>query len=135
LDGGADGVLDTRSPDFVTNADALAPDGFDVVIEAAGSVTALGQALEVVRRGGTIVQVGTLPASVTLPLNVLMARELTLAGSFRFANVFATSLALMTSGRIDVRPLITSVFPLAEVNIAVQTAMDAEDGIKVQIEP
>jgi L-idonate 5-dehydrogenase len=135
LDCGADGVLDARSTDFVADADALSRGGFDVVIEAAGSADALAQALEVVRRGGTIVQVGTLPASATLPLNLLMARELTLAGSFRFANVFATSLALMTSGRIDVRPLITSVFPLAMVNAAIQTAIGAEDVIKVQIGP
>jgi L-idonate 5-dehydrogenase len=135
LDRGVDGVLDPLSPDFAASADMLAHGGFDVVIEAAGSAAALGQALEITRRGGTIVQVGTLPASVTLPLNVVMARELTLAGSFRFANVFATSLALMASGRIDVRPLITSVFPLAEVDAAIRAAMDGKDGIKVQIEP
>jgi L-idonate 5-dehydrogenase len=135
LDRGVDGVLDPLSPEFAAGAAMLAQGGFDVVIEAAGSAAALGQALEVTRRGGTIVQVGTLPASVTLPLNVVMARELTIAGSFRFANVFATSLALMASGRIDVRPLITSVFPLAEVDAAIRAAMDGKDGIKVQIEP
>lgn len=116
-------------------ADALAPGGFDVVIEAAGAAAALSQALAVIKRGGTIVQVGTLHAAVTLPLNILMAREITLAGSFRFANVFATSISLMTSGRVDVKPLITSVFSLAEVNAAMQAVIGAEDDIKVQIEP
>jgi L-idonate 5-dehydrogenase len=132
-DRGADGALDALSPDFATEAEALAPGGFDVVIEAAGSAAALGQALTVARRGGTIVQVGTLPPSVTLPLNVVMARELNLLGSFRFAHVFPSVIALMASGRIDVRPLITSVFPLAEFDTAMQTAIHAPDGIKVQI--
>lgn len=132
---GVDAVLDAAEADFALQAEALVPGGFDVVIEAAGSARALEQGLHAVRRGGTIVQVGTLPAAVTLPLNAVMARELTIAGSFRFANVFATALALMSSGRIDVRPLITSVFPLAEANTALRTAVEAVGGIKVQIEP
>ena len=135
LDRAADGTLDALSPDFATEAEALAPGGFDVVIEAAGSAAALGQALTVVRRGGTIVQVGTLPASVTLPLNLIMARELNLLGSLRFANVFSTAVALMASARIDVRPLITSVYPLAELGTAMQTAITAPAGIKVQVAP
>jgi L-idonate 5-dehydrogenase len=130
---GADAALDAGSPDFAAEARSLVPDGFDVVIEAAGSAKALEQALDVVRRGGTIVQVGTLPASVTLPLNVLMARELTLAGSFRFANVFATALALMATGRIDVKPLISRVYPLAELPAAMTAAIAAADGIKLQL--
>ena len=133
LDRGADGVIDALSPDFSTQAEALAPGGFDVVIEAAGSAAALGQALTLVRRGGTIVQVGTLPASVTLPLNSIMARELTIFGSFRFANVFPTSIALMAQGKIDVKPLITSVYALGELQAAMQTAIEAPDGIKVQV--
>jgi L-idonate 5-dehydrogenase len=133
--GGADSVLDARSPDFMAEARGLCPGGFDVAFEAAGSVAALAQVLEVVRRGGTIVQVGTLPASVTLPLNAVMARELTLLGSFRFANVFATALALMAAGRIDVKPLITSVYPLADLRSAMEAAIGLPDSIKVQVEP
>lgn len=131
---GADGAMDALSPGFAAEAAALAPGGFDVVIEAAGSSAALAQALEVTRRGGTIVQVGTLPAEVTLPLNTVMARELTLAGSFRFANAFRTAIDLMASGRIDVTPLVTSVFALADLAKAMQTATSPGAGIKVQIE-
>jgi L-idonate 5-dehydrogenase len=134
LDRGADDVLNALSPDFVAEAEALAPGGFDVAFEAAGSAEALGQALAVVRRGGIIVQVGTLPAAVTLPLNVVMARELTLLGSFRFANAFPAAIAMMTCRRIDVQPLITSVYPLGEFGAAMQAAIDLPDGIKVQIE-
>jgi L-idonate 5-dehydrogenase len=135
LDRGADGALDAGSPDFLSDALAAAPGGFDVVVEAAGSAAALDQALAAARRGGTVVQVGTLPAAVTLPLNLVMARELTLAGSFRFANVFATALALMASGRIDTRPLVAAVYPLAETGAAIEAAMAGSDGIKVQIAP
>jgi L-idonate 5-dehydrogenase len=135
LDRGADAALDAVSPDFGDRAQKLVPGGFDVVIEAAGSAAALGQALTLARRGGTIVQVGTLPASVTLPFNVVMARELKLVGSFRFANVFESALSLMATGRIDVKPLITSVYPLAEFEAAMRNAINSAGGIKVQIAP
>jgi fructuronate reductase len=131
----ADRAMITARLGMVDAWPVLAEPFFQWVIEAAGSTAALGQALQVIRRGGTIVQVGTLPTAVTVPLNILMARELTLAGSFRFANVFATALHLMTTGQIDVKPLITSVNPLAEANTAMQTAIGAKHGIKVQIAP
>ena len=135
LDCGADAALDALSVTFAAEAEALVPGGFDVVIEAAGSAQALAQGLPAARRGGTIVQVGTLPASVTLPLNMVMARELNLIGSFRFANVFRISIDLVASGRIDIKPLITSVFPLAEFQAAMDNALDKTGSIKVQLEP
>jgi L-idonate 5-dehydrogenase len=135
LERGADAALDALSEGFAAEADVLVPNGFDIVIEAAGSAQALTQALTVVRRGGTIIQVGTLPAAVTLPLNTIMARELNLIGSFRFANVFAMSIDLVASGRIDVKPLITAVYPLAEFQAAMDKALAKSGSIKVQVEP
>ena len=96
---------------------------------------AIAQGLAAARRGATIVQVGTLPATVTLPLNDLMARELKLVGSFRFANVFTTALGLVESGRVDVRPLISAVYPLTDVAAAMDRAVAKADTIKVQLEP
>ncbi|MFN5826935.1 MAG: L-idonate 5-dehydrogenase, partial [Rhodobacterales bacterium] len=93
------------------------------------------QGLHTARRGGTIVQVGTLPGSVTLALNLVMARELALVGSFRFANAFQTSITLVAQGRIDVRPLITAVYPLADLPVAIEAAIHDRRNIKVQIAP
>lgn len=133
--GGADVAFDATDPALVADAVAASGGGFDLVFEASGAGAALEQALAVARRGGTIVQIGTLPASVTLPLNDLMARELKLVGSFRFANVFATALDLFESGRIDVKPLITDVFPLTEVEQAMQLAASKAAKIKVHLVP
>lgn len=133
LDRGANAALDALSDSFAAEADVLAPGGFDIVIEAAGSAQALAQALPAARRGGTIVQVGTLPASVTLPLNVLMARELNLIGSFRFANVFQMSIDLVASGSIDIKPMITSVFSLDDLQMAMDAALGKTRCIKVQV--
>ena len=135
LAGGADAGLDAGDPHFESLAQAVSPGGFDVVVEAAGSPAALGQALAVIRRGGTIVQVGTLPAQVSLPLNAVMAREISLVGSFRFAHAFPTALGLVESGRLKLEPLISGVYALQDMPQAMRRAVDKHEAIKIQIEP
>ena len=60
----------------------------DVSLEAAGSAAALGTCLTATRRGGRIVQVGTLPAEgLHFPANSIMARELDYVGEIGRAHV------------------------------------------------
>ena len=109
--------------------------GFDLLFEASGATSALTQGLTLLRRGASLIQVGTLPAQVTLPFNDIMARELTVIGSFRFANVFDTALRLMTSGRIKAIDTISAVYPLSDMQLAMDRAIAKKDVIKVQIKP
>ena len=75
---GADAALDPTDPGSPARVAELAGDGFDVVFEASGARPALRQAFDLVRPGGTIVQVGTLGTEdVPLPGNQLMIREIT----------------------------------------------------------
>lgn len=135
LEIGADMAMDPTSAEFEADATTRSDGGFDVMIEAAGSALALVQGLRLLRRGATLVQVGTLPAEVTLPFNDIMARELTVAGSFRFANVFGVALQLMAAGRIAVKQIVSAVYPLSELPAAMDRAIAKTDVIKVQIEP
>ena len=64
---------------------------YDVVWEAAGAESALTTAIQQVRKGGVIVQVGTLPDQVTLPANLIMAKEIDLRGSIQFHKAFRMS--------------------------------------------
>ena len=109
-------------------------DGFDVVIEASGAPAALQQAITLVRRGGTIVQVGTMPAEVQLSANLIMSKELQLFGSFRFANVFKIAIDLAASGRLNLQPLITQTLPLNDFLQAMQFACTRGKDIKIQVE-
>ncbi|MET3899555.1 L-idonate 5-dehydrogenase [Devosia sp. UYZn731] len=132
---GADASLDAADPDAVGQGLGLVPGGFHVVLEASGAPPAVSLAIALARRGGTIVQIGTLPAKVTAPLNTIMARELSYVGSFRFANVFGIALDLMASGRVDVSPLVNAVMPLDEMAAAMDRAIGKDGVIKVQVEP
>jgi len=132
---GADAVIDAGDPASADAAIADVQGGFHVVFEASGAPAAVGAAIGLARRGGTIVQIGTLASDVAAPLNLIMARELSYLGTFRFANVFGTALELLASGRVDVAPLVSATMPLAEADRAMRRAVGKDAVIKVQIEP
>ena len=107
---------------------------FDVAFEVSGAASALGNCIELVRRGGTIVQVGTLPIEgVHLFANQIMVKELDIRGSMRFGNVFSRAVRLLESHRLNVQPILTSRFPIADAAKALQLAFDKTVSMKVQI--
>ncbi|MEO7760814.1 MAG: L-idonate 5-dehydrogenase [Casimicrobiaceae bacterium] len=106
----------------------------DVALEVAGSPIALMGCLEATRKGGTIVQVGTLPPEgMHFPANQIMARELNYIGSFRFGNVFDWAVRYISERRIDVRPLISSQHKITDAIVAFNIAKDKTQSTKVQL--
>jgi L-idonate 5-dehydrogenase len=79
------------------------------------------------------VQLG-LGGDVPLPQNVVVAKELTLVGSFRFHAEFALAVRLINERRIDMAPMITRAFPLAEAREAFELASDRRRAMKVLLE-
>ncbi|RDG30296.1 zinc-binding dehydrogenase, partial [Streptomyces corynorhini] len=106
----------------------------DVAIEASGAPAGLRTCVERVRRGGTVVLLGLLPPGETgFPGNVVVTREITLRGSFRFDTDFDDALALLADG-IDVEPVITHTFPLARAGEAFELAGDRSRASKVLLD-
>ena len=72
-----------------SRADALASPQFDVAYEVSGSFAALKACVAAAKRGGTIVQVGTLPHEpLPFVVNEIMSKELDLQGAFRWGIEF-----------------------------------------------
>jgi L-idonate 5-dehydrogenase len=135
LEFGADLALDPAASTMVDQVKFLTGEGFDVILEASGARPALRQAFDLIRPGGTIVQIGTLGTEdVPLPANYLMLREIQFVGSFRYGNVFDEAIRLAASGRLNLRPLITGLFPIAQSLEAMKQADDKANALKVQIE-
>ncbi len=129
---GIDAVLDPAAADFAERARGLCGDGFDVVLEASGAPPALRSAFDLVRPGGTIVQIGTLGAAdIPLPANKLMNKEINLVGSMRYGNVFDEAIRLVAMGRVHLKPLINAVYPLDEAMDAFEFAADKARSFKV----
>ena len=76
---------------------------FDVMFECTGVASALAGGIAAMRPRGVVVQLG-LGGDMSLPVQALTAKELDLRGSFRFHAEFATAVALMQAGLIDVKP-------------------------------
>jgi len=131
---GADATLDPAAKDLTQQVGALTGDGFDVIFEASGAPPALRQAFDLVRPGGTIVQIGTLgTGDVPLPANQVMVRETQYVGSFRYGDVFGEAIRLAATGRVRLDPLVSEIFPLAELPLAMHRASAKDDVIKVQL--
>lgn len=132
LQHGARAVIDPRDPTIAEKE--FADGGFDVVFEASGAAPALDFAYRVAAKGGRIVQIGTLPASVQLPANLVMSRELTVLGTLRYAHVYPIVLEMMRTGRVAVQEMISAVYPFEEIQDAMNRAVSRDGVIKVQIE-
>jgi L-idonate 5-dehydrogenase len=109
-------------------------ESFDVVIEASGSAAGLRTALTSARRGGTVVQLGLLPpGDVGVAGNLLVTRELSVVGAFRFGAEFAGALAMLNGGP-SLAPIVTAVLPLAQAREAFVLAADRRRASKVLLD-
>lgn len=63
-------------------------------------------------------QVGSIGSDVELPANLIMAEELRYMGSFRYADVYRPAMDLITTRRVDIRPLISATYTLSESRTA-----------------
>jgi L-idonate 5-dehydrogenase len=129
---GADIVIDTgQNPDGL--AHYTSDKGtFDVLYECSGVGVALAAAIQAMRPGGVIVQLG-LGGDMSLPMMAITSKELELRGSFRFHEEFSTGVSLMQKGLIDVKPLITHSIGIDEAVQAFEIAGDRSQAIKAQI--
>jgi L-idonate 5-dehydrogenase len=115
-------------------ADALAAPQFDVCYEVSGSFAALKSCVAAAKRGGVIVQVGTLPHEpLPFVVNELMAKELDLKGAFRWGIEFDWAVDYLSSRRVDVKPLLSGQFPLKDARKAFELAKDKSKSTKVQV--
>jgi L-idonate 5-dehydrogenase len=103
---------------------------FDVLFEASGNEKALTGAFGALRPRGVIVQVG-LGGTMTLPINTIVAKEFDLRGAFRFHEEFATAVALLNKGLVDVKPLISATLPYRDAGRAFALAADRSQAMKV----
>lgn len=109
--------------------------GADVVFECTGASQAVAGIFDLVCPGGKVVLVGMPGAPVSVDVVAAQIKEVRIETIFRYAHMFPRALALMGSGKIDVKPLITETFSFQDSIKAFDyaAAMPAAS-VKVQIE-
>ena len=112
---GCEAIIGDAS-DWAKKRDGL---GADCVIDAAGSSITLKIALQLVRPNGKITKVGWGPQPLGFSLDPLVQKNITLQGSFSHNwPMWERVLALLSSGQLDVKPIIGGVWPVDEWHTA-----------------
>ena len=112
---GATGVLLATGPDLATQiSDVTKGQGVDLALEAVGINDTVTAAVNCVRKGGTVTLIGNISAEVTLPLQKVVTRQIRMQGSCASAGEYPQAIELVSSGKIQVQPLITAIAPLED---------------------
>lgn len=108
----------------------------DVLLECSGNQRALIDGIRSLHPAGVAVVVGMNPGEeLSVPMSFIQNREITLTGTFRYANTYADAIALVASGRIDVRSIITGRYPLEAAEQALQATKRDPTNIKSIVVP
>ncbi len=108
--------------DWVMERDGL---GADCVIDATGVSASLKTAMQLVRPKGQITKVGWGPKPLGFNIDPIVQKNVAIQGSFSHNwPVWERVISLLTSGKLDVKPLIGGVWPLEEWHEAFEKMHD-----------
>jgi threonine dehydrogenase-like Zn-dependent dehydrogenase len=131
---GADHVVDFRAVNPVDEIMRLTDGrGVDVAIEALGTQATFEAALRVLRPGGTLSSLGVYSSDLTIPLgpfgagltDLQIVTTLCPGGKERMRRL----MAVIASGWVDLKPLVTHRFKLDEIEAAYDLFSHQRDGV------
>lgn len=109
--------------------------GADIVFECSGNEKAAAGVFAPLCPGGTVVFVGIPLQPIAYDVAAGMVKEARVEQIFRYAHVYPRAIALMGSGKLDVKPLITDRFGFGESVRAFDFAVQMPPtSVKAQIE-
>ncbi len=130
LEVGADAVFNPGEGDVISEVVKLTEVGPDKVIICVRSGDVLNQAADMVRRGGTIGLAGYgLPAEIDpMVWWKKQVRFITIAGGFGGpSGLVYTSMRLVASKQVNVKPLVSEIIPLKDVQRAFDSMYSGEN--------
>jgi D-xylulose reductase len=108
--------------------------GVDIVFEASGSEAAISGIFEPLCPGGKVILIGMPVKPTPLDIVAAQAKEARLETIFRYAHVYPSAINLLSSGKINVKPLITDHYQFADSIKAYEYAAKPEPStVKVMI--
>ena len=109
--------------------------GADLVVDCSGVSIALKSALEMVRPNGTITKIGWGPQPLDFNLDLLVQKAVTLQGCFsHLYSTWERALQLLSTGQIDLTPIIGGVYPLTDWEEAFEQ-MESGENVKSVLVP
>jgi 2-desacetyl-2-hydroxyethyl bacteriochlorophyllide A dehydrogenase len=114
----------------------------DTVFDCAGAgknssgASVLEQSLAMVKQNGKVIVVAVFEKNLEIDCNIIVRKGIRLLGSWAWVpEEFVQAVDLISSGKVDRKPLITHSFPLERASDAYETQLKAEEAIKVMFIP
>lgn len=136
---GADETINSSRQDTLKEVRQLTHGyGADVVVEAIGLPTTWEQAFKLASKGGTVLEFGGCPPGTEVKVDAekLHYGELKVLGTFHATPLhFRKALDLISSGTINVKPLVTRRMKLDEIAEAFEILSTSKSEVKIGIIP
>lgn len=135
-DSGVDAIAHTEQVAAQIKEQFHLGDGADVVLECTGAEPCIQAGVFATKKGGTYVQTGMGKENVTFPITTACIRGLHIKGSIRYTTgCYPAAVDLISSGKIDVKRLVTNRFKFEEAEKAFELVKEGRsDVLKVIIE-
>jgi len=133
---GATHALNIEKDDPIEFVRAIG-DGFgvDLVVDCTGVSIALKSAMQMVRPNGIITKIGWGPQPLNFSLDPMVQKAVTLQGTFsHLYSTWERVLGLLSSGQIDLTPVVGGVYPLSKWEEAFEE-MEAGNNVKSVLLP
>lgn len=124
---------ENRKQKILDNTDGR---GVDVAIVATSSLKALEDAIDMVRKGGTVMMFGvpSKGAKLDLDMSIIYSKEITLVTSYAASDSDTKeALELIETSQIDVKQLITHTYSISDTQKAFDHARSGENAMKIII--
>ena len=116
--------------DVLKEISMIEPLMMDAVYECSGDTQALGQAIHLLKPGGTLAIVGiTETDEVSLPIHELRRKEITIINVRRQAHCTQKAIDLLYRGQVQMDSMVTHHFPMEETNEAFDLVANYKDGV------
>jgi len=135
---GADNVINVEKEDIRKRvAEITNGIGVDVVLENTGSVEPIDESLDIVRKGGKILWAGGgIRGGIVAPVDTykIIVKELDVKGEIsQIPYDWHTAIHLVKEGKVQLKPLVTHVYPLEEWKDAFDLAATSPECLRVAI--
>ena len=108
----------------------------DKIIVCTAALAAIGQAFRSIDRKGTILLFAIPDKNIEIPTLDFWRNEITITSSYgAAADDLARALELISSGKLDVKQLITHTLPLRKIQEGFRLAVEAGKSLKIILEP
>ena len=109
--------------------------GVDVVLECSGNAKAANDALLAVKKRGQFTQIGLYGKPITIDFEKICFKEIKVTGSLGSRWIsWQKALQLVAQGKVQLRPLVSDIFPITEWEKAFRM-FEEKKGLKLVLTP